>query len=159
MNIRILPIALTLSLTTACVPVRDAGEAEATGFAEQERELHALVNRHRAELGLSPLAYDPRIADVARAHSQAMARGVQPFGHARFPARLALLRQRVGAKAAAENLAANNAPPDRSSLQAFRGLLASPEHRRTMESAYDRTGVGVARSATGEFFHTQIFVR
>lgn len=150
---------LALSLAAACAPVRDAGEVEADGFADLEAGLHALVNRHRAELDLSPLRYDARVADVARAHSREMARGAQPFGHARFPARLALLRQRVGAKAAAENLAANNAPRSKSALQAFRGLLASPLHRKTMESAYDRTGVGVAQSATGELFYTQIFVR
>ena len=36
--------------------------------------------------------------------------------------------------------------------------LASPAHRENLEGPYDLTGIGVARSRSGEVFFTQFFV-
>ena len=66
--------------------------------------------------------------------------------------RLAMPWQRT-----AENVASSQGYPD-AAAEAVRGWLGSAGHRKNIEGPYDRTGVGVARSATGEVFFTQIFV-
>jgi uncharacterized protein YkwD len=57
----------------------------------------------------------------------------------------------------AENVASNRgyAAP---AHQAVGGWLASTMHRANLEGPYASTGIGVARSAAGEVFFTQIFI-
>ena len=45
-----------------------------------ERQVHRLVNEHRASLGLSPLTFRPEISAIARRHSQDMATGQAGVG-------------------------------------------------------------------------------
>ena len=40
----------------------------------------------------------------------------------------------------------------------MRGWLASRAHRENLDGPYDLTGIGVARSRSGEVFFTQFFV-
>lgn len=121
--------------------------------------MNDLVNAHRRSAGLSALAYDPRIAAVARAHSADMAAGHDAFGHAGFDARAQQIGQVIPYSTVAENVAFNDYPIDQTAQQAVAGWLTSPGHRRNIEGAFDVTGIGVARRADGTYFYTQIFVR
>jgi uncharacterized protein YkwD len=125
--------------------------------AALERAVHEQVNRHRRAHRLAPLALDPRISEQARRHSRAMAQGRTRFGHAGFTDRIEALRRVITWRRIAENVASNRGHRD-PAAEAVRGWLASPAHRENLEGPYDRTGIGVARSASSEVFFTQIFV-
>ena len=106
-----------------------------------EAELLVLVNRERAEQGLRPLAADPELTKVARAHSQDMlARSyfshVTPEG-GRLDARLR--RADVTYLVAGENLALAQ-----TLAIAHRGLMNSPGHRANiLQPKFGRLGIGV----------------
>jgi uncharacterized protein YkwD len=137
-----------------------ASGAEPDDAALLEARFHAEVNAERARRHLTELARDPALDAVARAHSSDMARRgylshVSPEG-----------RDPVGRLAAAGiedvSLAAENAgltdrgDPNREILQ---GWLASPVHRSNLHAPpWNRTGVGIARSASGTWYYTQLYV-
>ncbi len=116
-----------------------------------EMGVYHQINRYRQSLNLPPLAIDPVISAQARAHSEQMARTgnlihrVEPFA------------QQVAYPSAAENVATSRGYryPD---LVAVRGWIASPRHQHHTIGPYNRTGIGVAQNAKGEYYFTQIFV-
>src|SRR5262245_53357226 len=124
-----------------------------------ETEVIERVNRHRRAAGLRSLRSDPRIAEIARAHSRAMASGSRWFGHGDFDERAQAVEARVSRyRGMAENVARH--PRRRGDLpaRAVAGWLESSGHRRNIEGPYSLTGVGVAVSGRGEVYLTQIFV-
>jgi len=159
---RILVPLVTTVLGLACGAPRataghDAPPARpSAGTTALEQAVHDLVNRHRAVRRLPPLTLDPRMSQQARLHSIAMAAGRTPFGHAGFDARVKALRAARPCPRVGENVASNRGQRD-PAAEAVRGWLGSPAHRDNIEGPYDRTGVGVARSAAGEVFFTQLF--
>lgn len=116
------------------------------------------VNEHRASRNLPPLKVDPRVSEIARAQSAAMARREVPFGHAGFSARVAQVRKVVPLRGAAENMGRNLGHDDPVE-RAVESWLGSPGHLHNIEGNYDTTGLGAAVSERGEYFFTQIFVR
>ena len=145
-------------LGLACATAgRGAPPARPTaGAAGLEQAVHDLVNRHRAARHLASLTLDPRMSQQARLHSIAMAAGRTPFGHAGFDDRVKALRAARPCPRVGENVASNLGHRD-PAAEAVRGWLESPAHRDNIEGPYDRTGVGIARSASGEVFFTQLF--
>jgi uncharacterized protein YkwD len=127
-------------------------------MAALERAVLDRVNEHRRARGLPALTFDARIAAEARRHSQAMAAGTRPGGHAGFDDRLAAIRRVMPVRESAENVAYNKGHA-RPASEAVRGWLGSRGHRSNIEGPWSTTGVGVARNAAGEFYFTQIFVR
>jgi len=123
-----------------------------------ERKTHDLVNDHRRAIGLDPLAYDARIAAVARRHSKDMASGRVPFGHEGFEARRRAISKTIPWTGIAENVGVNDYPLSRTVRAAVSGWLGSRGHRKNIEGRYDTTGVGIARDDRGTFHYTQIFV-
>jgi uncharacterized protein YkwD len=117
------------------------------------------VNAHRRALALAPLAWDDDIAAVARAHSEAMARGRVPFGHDGFSERARAVAASAPFAAMAENVARNTHRESESARVAAESWARSAAHRRNIEGRFDRTGIGVARSAGGAWYYTQLFVR
>ena len=159
----VLPGALALALATGCtrasrstpvVAPRPSRPADTS--ARIERAVHNLLNAHRGSRKLPPLTLDPRISDVARGHSVAMAAGKVPFGHDGFTERAAVLRDGRPNRVA-ENVAHDLGHPD-PARQIVQAWVQSPEHRGNIEGSYDRTGIGAARNATGDVYVTQIFV-
>lgn len=124
--------------------------------AAVEAEVHARINQHRSTRGLAALAYDERVASIARSHSRAMAEGRLPFGHDRFEQREAEITRLLAIRSMAENVAYDSRPS--TAARAVEGWLASPGHRANIEGAFQATGVGVARAPDGTYFLTQIFV-
>ncbi len=160
---RVLPLLALLLIPPTC-PVVLPPPAEApqpvepaAPLAALERDFHERINRHRVSQRLAPLAYDERIAAIAREHSQAMANG-RPFGHEGFEARRGAVQRFLPYRSLAENVAFNNHPVDATVPDAVARLIASPGHRTNIEGNFDVTGVGIARSPGGTFFYTQIFV-
>lgn len=144
-------------LAVGCTPRTDSVASRPDdATAALERVVDELVNEHRRGQKLAPLALDPRLSDLARRHSAAMAGGKVPLGHDGFADRMAAVPDGPPS-GFAENVAYGNghADPAREIVQ---GWLQSRAHRRSIEGPYDRTGIGAARSPLGDLFVTQIFV-
>lgn len=121
-----------------------------------EASIFEMVNAHRRSLPLLPLALDERIRALAREHSESMAAGKIPLDHGGFEARIETLGRPY--LRAAENAASNRGFADPAASAVGR-WISSPEHRRNIEGDFDLTGVGVAQSANGTYFFTQIFLK
>jgi uncharacterized protein YkwD len=126
----------------------------------QERAMFALLNRDRAAEGLSPLKYDERLADVARAHSLDM-RQRHFFDHV-TPNGSNPDYRLVGAgylaKVARENL---SEAPDVETSE--RGLLASPHHHENMMARdISHVGIGIVKGGVVDgqnLLFTQLFAQ
>ncbi len=159
---RILRAGWLLAIFFACVIPRSAHAAvpESPPAARTlESRTFKLVNDHRRSLGLAPLAYDARIAAVARRHSRDMAAGRIPPGHEGFDGRQHEISKMIRLKGIAENVGINNYPLSRTVRAAVTGWLESRGHKANIEGRYDVTGVGIVRDTRGTYFYTQIFVR
>jgi len=133
-------------------------DAASQDSATLERQVFALVNAHRASLGLAPLIYREDIAAVARGHSQAMATGRVGFSHEGVEERRRELSASIAFRQFAENVGVNNQTSALAARTAVAEWLTSSGHRRNIEGRFDLTGVGIARTSTGLYFFTQIFV-
>ena len=127
------------------------------GVPALARQVYELVNRYRAQRGLPALALDPRIGEQARDHSVAMATGRMPLGHEGFQDRIGALARVMAVQRSAENVGVNQGYTD-PARQVVEGWLGSSTHRANIEGPYESTGVGVARTAAGEVYFTQIFI-
>ena len=135
-------------------------ERTTPGTATLEQEVHAQVNWYRASQGLPPLAFDERIAEVARSHSSAMASGKRPFSHEGFEDRAKAIAAFIHApRGFAENVAYDSRSDARLAELVVQGWIRSAEHRENLEGNYDRTGVGVAVAPNGWRYFTQIYVQ
>jgi uncharacterized protein YkwD len=124
-----------------------------------ESRTYKLINEHRRGRGLAPLAYDARIAAVARRHSKDMADGRVSAGHDGFEARQRHISKMIPLRGIAENVGINDYPPSKTVRSAVSGWLGSRGHRENIEGRYDLTGVGIARDARGAYYYTQILVK
>ncbi|MEO6951957.1 MAG: CAP domain-containing protein [Polyangia bacterium] len=145
------PKTLDLRVMPREPPVTDAPAAEA--------RLFALLNADRAHAGLARLLADPRLTDVARAHSRDML--VHDFvGHVSpttGDASNRVARAKIPAQLILENVARAGTPGE-----VERGLMESPGHRRNILNADAKfVGIGVALAETlggqKELIVTQLF--
>jgi uncharacterized protein YkwD len=127
-------------------------------IAGLERQMHARVNRDRAKQGLPPLAFDPALADVARAHSEDMRRA-RFFAHdSPNTGSLEDRLDRAGylARTARENIGEGT---DIDATQ--QGLLDSPGHyANLMARDVTHVGVGIVKGgvlASSNLIVTQVF--
>lgn len=114
------------------------------------------TNAFRAQQRLPPITWSQALADIAAEHAGQMARGEMPFSHKDFDKRVA--RYPFPHVTAAENLAYNGGVSDTARV-AVDGWIKSPGHRKNLMGAFNLCGIGVARSAGGPFFYTQLFAR
>jgi uncharacterized protein YkwD len=154
-------LLLTAFILSAVPRSAPAGTPEPPSAAAGalESRTHKLVNEHRRTMGLAPLAYDARIAAVARRHSKDMAAGRVPPGHDGFEARQRKISKTIPLKGIAENVGFNDYPRSETVRAAVSGWLGSHGHKENIEGSYDLTGVGIARDTRGAWYLTQIFVR
>ena len=123
----------------------------------QEREAGNLLNSDRSRYNLPALAIDPALSSIARIKSQDMlsngyfAHTSPTYGDVRDM----LTHFGYAYTAAGENIARY------ATLEkAQAALMSSPGHRRNiLSSAYTKAGVGIALSAPGHVYLTQIFCR
>ena len=133
--------------------------AGSTTLHQHEQLVLVEINRIRAQQGLSQLRPNQRLSAVARRHSSNMA-GTGYLSHTDslgrdFKARLGTIV--AGRYQAAENVATNNFPD--SARVAVKGWCRSPGHlKNILNEKFTDTGIGVAVSAEGQVFFTQIFL-
>lgn len=129
--------------------------------ADAETQLLALLNADRVRAGVPPLALDPKLVQVARAHSADM-RAHGFVGHVSPSTGSAadrLKRANITAQLVLENVARAYSP-----AEAQRGLMDSPGHRaNVLNREATQVGIGAAVSdgvgGVRELLVTQLFIR
>lgn len=153
-------LAVPLTAGLSAHPSSHAGAPARQGesLPALERQVLAGINAYRASKGLAQLAWNDAVAAQAREHSRHMASGATAFGHDEFDQELHALVKTVAWSGAAENVFMSLNMPDPAGV-AVGGWIDSPGHRENIEGDYDLTGVGIARSANGSLYSTQIFLK
>lgn len=142
---------------TAVAPQVTPGNVGGFDWTDMELDVHDQVNAYRATEGLPPLELDPFIGALSREHSDNMADGSVPIGHAGFDARGDLIIE-DGADMVGENVAFNQGYNDPATI-AVDGWLNSPPHYENIVNEYfTHAGVGIAER-DGAYYMTQMFAR
>jgi uncharacterized protein YkwD len=101
------------------------------------------------------LAFHAPIQEASYQHSNNMAQGSVPFGHAGFSERANRLVQALGGTAASENVAMGQ----RSAQEVVQSWINSAQHRKNIEGDFNLTGISVVKDAAGERVFTQLFIQ
>ncbi|MBU0544339.1 MAG: CAP domain-containing protein [Proteobacteria bacterium] len=154
-------------------------------IAELEKYIHDLINRERGKNGLSSLAFNKSLKEIARRHSEDMAgrnyfSHYSPEGHG-FSDRYKqagyvckIPGKGMSYLAGAENIYQNNLYnrvkivngikyydwnlPETIAETTVEGWMNSPEHRKNiLMPHWQREGIGVAISSDGKIYITQNF--
>lgn len=126
-----------------------------TDVSAIEVDILHLINEHRAGLKLTPLAFYAPIQSTSRQHSNNMATGSVPFGHAGFSERANRLVNTLQGSAAAENVAIGQ----RSAQEVVQSWLNSAQHRQNIEGDFNLTGISAVRDSNGDWVFTQLFIK
>ncbi len=141
-------IAVVISVTSGSGFCQTRGEAE----------LFDLVNRERTRTRLAGLAWDDRLAQVARDYSLRMAR--EGFFDHFDPHGKTVMDRADRLKnwsSIGENLFVCDAHPDFATI-AVRGWMKSSTHRTNLlDRNWTATGIGIATAHDGSIFITQVF--
>lgn len=181
LGVAVLAVGAGLATSQDC-----RGEGPPVSLRRLERQIHELVNRERQKQGLKPLELDPRLAEIARGHSEDMAKR-NYFGHqspeglsptdrgkiAGYP-----LRKKLGrgyTEGLAENVFKGTLYRSMTRMlgltryhwmteselanKIVAGWMKSPGHRKNILTAtYDKEGIGAGVSKAGyELYVTQVF--
>lgn len=135
-------------------------DAPAPDIATVRAQLLEQLNRTRAQVGLGPLASDPRLDEIALAHSQDMLEN-DFLGH--VSPRTGSASERVQRSGIRTGLVLENIGRGYSAAEIHRGLMDSPGHRANLVSP-DATHVGIGVVSEEEngrvaFLATQVFIR
>ena len=146
-------------LVLACAGAGAPPPTPATAdYRDLEQAVVRSVNAYRLRRHLRALVADSALARIARGHSRDMAERRVSFGHDGFDDRVKEAERRFDFSEIAENVALNDYARARTVTVAVEGWLGSPHHRENIEGSFDRTGVGIARTADGTWYYTQIFI-
>lgn len=141
-----------------------SGEFETSGKAPVrylEQDILDLINKERQQNGLSPLTWDKRSADVARAHSRDMGWN-KFFNHRGLDGKM--VNDRADAMGLAdwqmigENIAmvAGYSDPIQ---HVVKGWMQSPGHRKNiLDPNWKETGIGIFITSEGTYYFTQVFL-
>lgn len=115
-----------------------------------------LINDHRTSIGFKALIHDEGLAQIVTQHSEDMAEKTVAFGHTGFSTRCSDARAVLGGgNWCGENVAMGQKTPE----AAFNAWMNSPGHRANIEqSRATHTGFGYAKSSSGTYYWTQIFI-
>ena len=131
-----------------------ANIVEAKNAPEVENELLNTVNSHRVALGYSSLNFSAVAYEYANSHTDYMI-SQGGLSHDNFSSRASNIASEVEAELVAENVAKDYA----NASEAFNGWLNSSDHKKTMEGDFTHTAVSVKKSASGNFYYTQLFFK
>ena len=139
--------------------IAKAAAAAPMDLAPLESGLHTAINDLRAAQGLLRLERDPALDAVARAHSEDMA--ARRYMAHETPEGLTPPDRMKRAGVSGYTLAGENVgtttrgDPNREIVGAW---MASPVHRdNVLAPVFNSTGVGIARSADGTWYYTQLY--
>jgi len=116
------------------------------------------VNQYRNSRNKGSLTMDEELNRIAYLHSLNMAKGKVAFSHDGYDDRVEAVEKFVkGSYTMAENVYTTRKTSNISNV-VVDGWIDSPGHHRNMLGDWKYTGIGIAKSADGEYFITQIFV-
>lgn len=119
-------------------------------------EVLKYTNKFRQSKGLPVLEMRDDLNEIARRHSENMAKGKCSFGHSGFDERELQVQKIIQPfYAMAENVA--EGPSTGKEVVAM--WKKSPEHRENMLGNYKYIGIGTASDTHGAIYYTEIFVR
>ena len=123
-----------------------------------------LINREREARGLRPLALDPELSEVARAHSREMAaKGYFAHESPTPGLRTPMERYRSAFPGTPQYLAVAENIFYSSVVSAERGhkaLMGSPGHRKNiLDGRFEAVGIGTYTNPAGEYWVTQMFLK
>lgn len=140
-------LTAALATASALVTAPAAAQESPADPVSAESQFVNLVNAARAQAGLAALQTDSRLTQLARTHSQSMAEQQTIFHNpnlgSQAPSEWRLLGENVGLGSSVEIV--------------HQALMDSPNHRRNIEGAFERIGVGVA-VRDGSVYVTQVFM-
>ncbi|NOT49172.1 MAG: CAP domain-containing protein [Acidobacteria bacterium] len=127
-----------------------------------EKDAFQLINTERALAGLSALKWSDKVADVARLHSNNMA-DYDFFSHKGLDGLMVDERAaqlKMGAwKAIGENIAFMKGY-EHPVATAVEKWLQSPSHKKNLlDPDWTETAIGLAVTADGKYYFTQVFIR
>jgi uncharacterized protein YkwD len=141
-------------------------EAEATSSSSLgnatpiERRAFEMTNRARVENGLAPLAWDPELCQIAREHSESMAR-LGYFSH-ETPEGLRLKERAhesgIHFRMIGENIAYNNGYDDPGAFAVDRWMISSGHRANILYVGFQASAIGSYVSADGGIYLTQVFI-
>ncbi|MEO6613434.1 MAG: CAP domain-containing protein [Chitinophagaceae bacterium] len=130
-----------------------------TAFKPAPTDINAdilrFTNQFRRSNGLTPLQVRGDLNEIARKHSEDMAKGKCEFGHSGFDKRYDKIKKIFQSCTAAENVA-YGANTGREVVEMWEN---SSGHRHNMLGKYTYVGIGTARDRDGTIYYTQLFVR
>lgn len=143
-------LAISICFRPVMAPAQHTGP-----YSNMAGEILHYVNDYRAKLGLAALTMIDVISKEAEGHSRNMATDKVPFSHDGFDDRAERIRRQIKpVNAWAENVAFGA----ETAKEVVDMWLHSPGHRKNIEGSYNLTGIGVAKSADGSLYFTQIFI-
>lgn len=148
--------AIPTNPTKPTVPVTPAPPVVVITDPTMTQDFMELVNDHRETLGLEPLIHDEEMAVIVTKHSMSMANGSVAFGHTGFSTRCNESKTALGGG----NWCGENVAMGQKTVQAaFTSWMNSSGHKANIESSRaTHTGFGFAKSSSGTYYWTQIFV-
>jgi uncharacterized protein YkwD len=123
--------------------------------ADIDDDVLRYTNQFRRSNGLSALVMRDDLNEIARKHSEDMAKGKCEFGHSGFDQRYEKVKKIFQSCTAAENVA-YGANTGKEVVEMWEN---STGHRRNMLGKYNYVGIGTARDRDGRIYYTQLFVR
>jgi uncharacterized protein YkwD len=144
------------------VRVISSGKPTAIQISELEKLAFTAINQKRAEIGLPPLLWSDEVAKVARLHSENMVK-YSFFSHQGIDGK------RVDGRADSfgltrwtaigENIAYNRGYKNPVETAVEKWML-SPAHRENLlNNRWKESAVGIAVTADGTYFFTQVFLK
>jgi uncharacterized protein YkwD len=134
----------------------------AVAASNDERRAFDLINAERRAKGRQPLTWDGSLTRVARYHSENMARQGF-FNHIDRDGLDLTGRADVhgvnGWKALGENIAYNQGYNDPAAFAVERWMISSKHRENILNGEFTHAGLGVARTADGRVFFTQVFMK
>lgn len=127
-----------------------------------ERTTFDLLNQKRIEKGLQALTWNDQLANVARRHSQSMAK-FDFFSHRGLDDKMVSDRADAEGltkwRAIGENIAFNRGYRDPVGRAVELWLDSSSHRRNLLDSNWKETAVGIAVTSDGSYYLTQVFLK
>lgn len=141
------------------VVARPAAVASSVVASSLERRAFDLINSERAKAGLPPLVWDGELCRMARLHSEKMAR-LNFFDHEGPDGDLPQRARESGVRwrSLAENIALNQGYNDPVGLAVDQWMHSSGHRANILRGIFTHSAVGIARSADGRVYLTQVFI-
>jgi|SRR5688572_12208906 len=140
-----------------------AGETvSASAVRAMERDAFDLINATRANVGLPSLKWSDKVAEVARVHSNSMA-NLNFFSHRGLDGsmvddRAAQLKMGTW-NAIGENIAFLKGFPNPVEIAVEKWLKSTAHKQNLLDPSWTETAIGLAVSADGKYYFTQVFIR